>query len=239
MKLKHGLTFSALDVLFCVHRTTASRIFHHDLHALFCETQNWIMWFSQDVVLSSIPHIFRMQYPSCRVIVDCTEVRIERPQKVLDRVNTWSSYKHDFTLKFLVGITPSGYISFVSKVYGGRSSDTYILANCGLVSMLEPGDVLMADKGFPHVKPDLQERGVTLVMPPFCRANNQFSEGEVQETYKVASHRIHVERCIQRINVFSILNQKVTAELFHEMDKIVHICSVLANLQPPIIKSDA
>ncbi|CAN7981915.1 unnamed protein product [Ixodes pacificus] len=196
MKMKHGLTFSALGVLFSIHRSIASRIFYATLDVLYVSTRGWIRCFSRDVVQASMPSSFRLNYPTCRVIVDCSEVRIEKPGKVADRVNRWSNYKSDFTLKFLVGITPSGYITFISDVFGGRSSDTYIIANSGLINLLEPGDMVMADKGFPHVKCDLESKDVTLVMPPVAKANQQFTEPEMKETYKVASHRIHVERCI-------------------------------------------
>ncbi|CAN7988290.1 unnamed protein product [Ixodes hexagonus] len=237
MKMKHGLTFSALGVLFGIHRTSASRIFYATLDVLYVSTQGWIQWFSREVVQASMPSSFRLNYPNCRVIVDCSEVRIEKPGKVADRVNCWSNYKSDFTLKFLVGITPSGYITFISDVFGGRSSDTYIIANSGLINLLEPGDMVMADKGFPHVKCDLESKDVTLVMPPFAKANQQFTEAEMKETYKVASHRIHVERCIQRLKSFAILNERLTPELKCHIDKIVHVCSTLANLQGPVIKN--
>uniref|UniRef100_A0A147BBC9 Putative is4eu-1 dr n=1 Tax=Ixodes ricinus TaxID=34613 RepID=A0A147BBC9_IXORI len=237
VKMKHGLTFSALGVLFGIHRTSASRIFYTILDVLYVSTQGWIQWFSRDVVHASMPASFQSKYPNCRVIVDCSEVRIEKPSKVSDRVHCWSNYKSDFTLKFLIGITPSGYITFISDVYGGRASDTYIIANSRLVNLLEPGDMVMADKGFPHVKCDLESKDVTLVMPPFARANEQFTEAEMKETYKVASHRIHVERCIQRIKSFAILSHRLTPELKCHIDKILHVCSVLANLQGPVIKT--
>ncbi|KAM7312276.1 uncharacterized protein ISCGN_009181, partial [Ixodes scapularis] len=237
VKMKHGLTFSALGVLFGIHRTSASRIFYTILDVLYVSTQGWIQWFSRDVVHASMPASFRSKYPNCSLIVDCSEVRIEKPSKVSDRVNCWSNYKSDFTLKFLVGITPSGYITFISDVYGGRASDTYIIANSRLVNLLEPGDMVMADKGFPRVKCDLESKDVTLVMPPFARANEQFTEAEMKETYKVASHRNHVERCIQRIKSFAILSQRLTPELKCHIDKILHVCSMLANLQGPVIKT--
>lgn len=237
MKMKHGMTFSALGVLFGIHRTSASRIYYAILDSVYVGTQGWLQWFSRETVFGAMPASFRAKYPNCRVIVDCTEVRIEKPGKVSDCINCWSNYKSDFTLKFLVGITPSGYITFVSNVYGGKASDTYILANSGLVNLLEPGDMVMADKGFPHVKSSLDTKEVTLVMPPFARANEQFTKAEIAETYKVASHRIHVERCIQRIKTFSILRQRLTPELKCNVDKIVHVCSILANMQGPVIKT--
>lgn len=237
MKLKHGLTFAALGALFCVHRTTASRIFYCMLDTIFSKTQGWLIWHHREVTQEAMPPSFREKYPMCRVIIDCTEVPIERPAEVSEQVNTWSNYKSDFTLKFLVGTTPSGFIQFVSKVFGGRSSDTYITGNSGLLDYLEPNDLVMADKGFPNIRCELDQRQVTLEMPPFARMNEQFTADEVQRTYKVASHRIHVERCIQRIKVFGILRTRLSHELRTHVDKIVTVCCVLANMQPPIFKA--
>lgn len=96
-----------------------------------------------------------------------------------EQANTWSNYKSGFALKFLVGTTPSGFIQFVSKAFGGRSSDTYITANSGLLDYLEPNDLVMADKRFPNICCELHERQVTLEMPPFARMNEQFAAEEV------------------------------------------------------------
>ncbi|CAN7982908.1 unnamed protein product [Ixodes hexagonus] len=220
MKMKHGLTFAALGVLFSVHRTTASRIFYAILDTLYAKTQGWLVWFPRDVVQETMPPPFRDKYPTCRVIIDCTEVPIKKPPEVSEQINCWSSYKSDFTLKFLVGITPSGFISFVSNVFGGRSSDTYITANSGLLDLLEPNDLVMADKGFPHIRCDLNARQVTLEIPPFPSMNEKFTALEVERTYRIASHRIHAERCIQRIKVYNILRARLPYELRNHVDKI-------------------
>ena len=47
------------------------------------------------------------------VIIDCTEIFIERPTDLLARAQVWSNYKHHSTVKFLIGITPQGTISFL------------------------------------------------------------------------------------------------------------------------------
>nr|XP_037285997.1 uncharacterized protein LOC119179017 [Rhipicephalus microplus] len=237
MNMKHGLTLSALGVLFGIHRTSSSRIFSATLNVLYVATQKCIKWFSRDLVQATMPPSFCVCYPNCRVIVDCSEGRIEIPVKVANRVNSWSNYNSDFTLKFLVGMSPSGYITYISDVYWGRSSDTCYLVNSGLISLLEPADMVTADKGFPRVKCDLESKDLTLVMPPFAKANQQFTKAEMQKTYKVASNRTHAERCIQRIKSFPILSKRLTLELKCHIDEAVHLCSVLANTQGPVFKT--
>ncbi|KAM7307850.1 uncharacterized protein ISCGN_011486 [Ixodes scapularis] len=96
----------------------------------------------------------------------------------------------------------------------------------------------LIDKGFPGIRASLADRGVILVMPPFSAGSNvPFTTEEMEETYAVASVRIHVERMIQRIKLYDILNHRVPISLIPAMGDIFHMCCVLANLQPHIISS--
>ena len=52
------------------------------------------------------------------------------------------------TVKFLIGITPQGAISFISKGWEGRVWDQAITEKCGLLDVLHPGDIIVADRGF-------------------------------------------------------------------------------------------
>lgn len=70
------------------------------------------------------------------------------------------------------------------------------------LQFVEPGDTVLADKGFPQIKSELLKRNALLVIPPFA-FDPQFSNSEV--TYKIASVRIHVECPIQRIKLCNIL----------------------------------
>jgi hypothetical protein len=60
----------------------------------------------------------------------------------------WSNYKHHYTAKVLIGITLNGSISFLSDSYGGRASDIYIVKDSKFLNKLQPGDQIMADRGF-------------------------------------------------------------------------------------------
>lgn len=105
----------------------------------------------------------------------------EVPPEVKERVLMYSESKHHHTVKFMVGCTPNGFISFVSKCYGGRAGDSYITNDCGLVNLIEPGDVVLADKGFPQIKTEVEKKNAVFVMPPFCY-KPQFTSKEVEET---------------------------------------------------------
>ncbi|XP_066603636.1 uncharacterized protein [Prorops nasuta] len=187
MKIKLGLSSSALGVLFNIHRTTTSRYFKNSLQILVIKCKDLITWPSKGTIKELLPDAFKDKYRNCRIIIDCTEFPTEQPAEISQRVQFYSHYKKGFTIKVLVGCTPNGYISIISKSYGGRTTDTQITNESGLLNLLEPGDMVLADKGFPSIKAKLDElgNGVILVMPPFLK-NNYFSAAEVNETQEIA-----------------------------------------------------
>lgn len=234
IKIKHFITYSAIGVLFNVNRTTVSRIFFSILEVLVSKTKQFIFWPNKRTILETLPRAFKDNFPNCRCIIDCTEIKTEQPSSVEQRVYMYSRYKSAYTVKTLVAITPSGLISFLSKCYGGRTSDTFITNDSGFLSNLEMGDQVLADKGFPGIKVSCENKNSILVMPPILH-NGKFSENEVIETYNVASVRIHIERVFAKLKTQGILN-KITVDLLPYIDDIMHICCVLTNLQNPIIK---
>jgi hypothetical protein len=147
IKLKQNQTFHALGNLFSIHRTTAKEIFVEVLDAMYSSTKDLLFWPSRNTVQERMPASFKTDFPNCRCIIDATEVKIEKPSRVDQEILTYSNYKGTFTMKFLVAIAPHGEIIFVSRGYGGRATDAQITTSCGLLNLLEPGDVILADKG--------------------------------------------------------------------------------------------
>ncbi len=77
------------------------------------------LWPSKQLVQDTMPDVFKEKYPSTRVIIDCTEIRYEMPGSLLLNGELFSSYKNHTTLKGLIGIAPSGAITFISQLYTG------------------------------------------------------------------------------------------------------------------------
>ena len=99
------------------------------------------------------------------------------------------------TIKVLIGITPQGSISFVSEAWGGRTSDKFLTENCGILSKLVPGDMMMADRGF-TIHESIAFKRAKLVVPAFTKGKEQLDPVDVETTRAIANVRIHVERVI-------------------------------------------
>ena len=91
---------------------------------------------------------FRAHFRRCTIVIDGFEIFMECPASLVPRAQTFFNYKKHNTIKLLIGITPQGYLAFISKGWGGRASDVYITENCGLLQKLLPGDMVLANRGF-------------------------------------------------------------------------------------------
>ncbi|XP_037504984.2 uncharacterized protein LOC119381035 [Rhipicephalus sanguineus] len=184
----------------------------------------------------NISHHFR-RYPNTRIILDTTEIRIQKPSGVHAQRQTFSSYKHANTMKCLVGATPDCFVNFVSALYGGGTSDRKIVQQSGVLDLLEPGDGVMVDKGF-KVE-DLLPHGVSLYMPPFRIAGKaQMSAKDVEETRHIAIARVHIERVIRRINEFHILDKPFPINMLNLADAVFTTCAYLSNFRGPLINNE-
>ena len=106
MKLRLNVFDEDLAFRFGVHRTIVSRNFHYVLNVMYVKTNHLIKWPDRDALRSTMPTSFRKFFKSCAVIIDCSEVFVERPLNLLARAQMWSNYKHHSMVKFLIGITP-------------------------------------------------------------------------------------------------------------------------------------
>ena len=186
---------------------------------------------SREKKQTSLPNCF-LPFPNCRIVLDCTEVAVSNTKGLETQSHLYSQYKGRTTLKALVGVAPNGVITFVSDLYGGSASDKAMTGDSGILQHLQPGDMVMADKGF--TIRDILPEGVTLNIPSFL-VNGQFTQEEVNNNRLISRARIHVERSIQRLKVFRIL-QYIPHQFMKNANKILKVCVCLTNLQTPILR---
>ena len=82
-----------------------------------------------------MPACFKQLYPTTRVIIDATEIFIETPSLPELQQMTYSSYKNHNMYKALIGISPGGAITFVSKLFPGSISDKELTRKSGLLDL--------------------------------------------------------------------------------------------------------
>lgn len=70
--------------------------------------------------------------------------------------------------------------------------------------------------------------------PPF-KSELQSSRSEVETTCRIASARIHVDRKMEQIKNFRILQGIMPLAISDFADQIVFVCAVLINLLPPLV----
>lgn len=234
MKLRLGLLNQDLADRFGVSQSHVSCIFNTWIKVLSKFLISLVFNPTKDIVQENLPPTFRNKtYSSVRHIIDCSEVYLETPHNLEMQSQTWSDYKHHHTGKFLLSINPSGLINFVSKCWGGRTSDKYITNHCGFLDILEPLDTVMADRGF-QIRDELTLHQSYLLVPPGRRGACQMSNQEVKKTKQIANRRIYIEQAIRRVKCFRILKHELPITLVPHLDDIVQICCGICNLYPPL-----
>ena len=117
-RLRRGFSERHLAHLYGVAQSTISRLFVPWINFMYLKFSQVCIWPSKSVVQATMPADFKEKFPSTRVIIDCTEVFCEMPSSLLLNSELFSSYKNHVTLKGLVGMAPSGGITFCSQLKG-------------------------------------------------------------------------------------------------------------------------
>ena len=228
---------------FNIGPSTAGEVFSRNIELMYANLKFLIKWPSQEVCRANMPQVFKDLFSRTRCIIDCSEIFIERPCSYQARAQTYSNFKKHNTVKFLIGITPCGAVSYLSKCWGGRATDKCITMNSDFIELLEYGDVVLADRGF-DIADDMAVHGASLVIPSFTRGKKQLSLQEVECSQKIAKVRIHVEQVIGLLkNRYTILQGTLPVTNLKRkqdtetsfIDRVLVVCSALVNMSPSVV----
>ncbi|KAJ8665850.1 hypothetical protein QAD02_007512 [Eretmocerus hayati] len=88
------------------------------------------IWSSKDLVQYYMSDRFKEDFSKTRVIIDGTEIYIERSGDPLIQQSSFSVHKNHATLKGAVGSTSGGLISYRSSLHEGSTSDRQLVERC-------------------------------------------------------------------------------------------------------------
>ncbi|XP_047138616.1 uncharacterized protein LOC124814720 [Hydra vulgaris] len=234
MKIKLGFLNKDLSFRFGFSEPTVTRIYRSWLPIIAENVKFLIVWPEKHVLRRNLPTSFRKKFYNCVAIIDCMEILIERPFSLHARAQTWSNYKNNNTIKYLIGITPSGAVSFLSPGWGGRVSDKEITIKSGFLEKITHGDCVLADRGFTLVE-EFATKGGILKLPKFTKGKKQMSSAEVDESRQIAHVRIHVERVIGRLRKFRILQNIIPLTQVDLLDDVMVTITSLVNINSSVV----
>lgn len=245
-RLRLSTSFTSFAYQFNVTQQTIFKYFHQCMFILHSKLRSLVHWVNREDLQLAMPKSFKRYFGNkVTVIVDCFEIMIETSSQKQAICQTWSNYKHAQTAKFLIGISAFGQIMYISDGYGGRASGKDITMDCGFLSYLEEGDVVLADRDF-LIRDDVIETGADRVMPAFIKGKNQLHPLDVESKRKIANLRVHVERVIEQLRIrfkilalrkfpISTLIKTQDESDVSVIDQILVVCCALVNLNPGIV----
>ena len=217
MRLRGGFLVKDFAYRFRLSEQSASELFSSWIGYMFCQLGQLSWWPHRDTISNHMPADFKKSFPRSLAIIDCTEIKTEKPSSLKVQSQCYSDYKSSTTLKSLVAVDPMGALMFVSALFSGSISDNEICVQSGFYEYLSKkivhgnlvaGDAIMGDKGF-TINKELEDLGLGLNIPPFASSAAQMSASDVAYTNLIAAHRIHVERRIGRLKHFKLVGHKI------------------------------
>ncbi|XP_070200907.1 uncharacterized protein [Littorina saxatilis] len=238
-RLRLNLPGHVVADLFRISDNSVSRIFLKVLDVMYVRMMPLISWPDRESLRRTMPFNFKPDFGN-KVTV------IETPSNLLARAQTWSSYKHHNTIKYLIGITPQGVVSFISEGWGGRTSDKWVTENSTFLDNLLPGDLVLADRGF-NINDSVGLMCAEVRIPAFIKGKKQLSAFDVESTRKIAHVRIHVERVIGNIiQKYAIIDSTIPITMLTcaegatttTLDQIVTVSCALVTICPSVVPFD-
>ena len=132
-------------------------------------------------------------------------------------------------MKFLIGCTPYGSISFISQAWGGRVSDADIVRQSGFINrnIHCHGDQILADRGLTLQYEFAAGCDVEHIIFSFTKDKEQLSSKEAETSRQIATVRIHFERVIGPVkNRYRIIGGTLPITLLKSLSDEAAYCKI-------------
>lgn len=241
-RLRTGLHVKDMAFRFNVKVQTVSTVLTGVAKYMYIRLGSLSYWPHENVIIENMPENYKADFPTSLAILDCTELKCEKPYSLKVLSQCYSDYKSSNTSKSLVVCDPRRSVLFLSDLFSWSISDNEICEQSGFYDFVRDlkergficaGDALMADKEF-RIESTLSEFEINLNVPPFASSAKPLSE--LTMTKKNAAHRIRVERVVNKIKCFKLLRRKIPVSLFHCINENWFVAAILTNFQDTLVK---
>jgi hypothetical protein len=194
-------------------------------------------WPQKTGAVQIIPSSSTKELFNCAIVIDSTEIQIQRPWSGLPQSDCPNEYKSAYSLRSLVVCNPHGSLIFVSDLFCSSVSDEEICVRSGFFEHLESliergylhkGDSVMAASRF-GMESKLVEMGLKLCSPP--QESHIHSTTGSNWTWKSP-----IEKAVNKIKGFKLFNSKIPVELLHSINEYWVCASRLANFQDTVVR---
>ena len=232
-KLRLGSFNQELADKFNISISTVSRVILSWSNFLYFVFGTMPIWPSREKIQKHMPECFKQIYPGCRGIIDASEIKTEAPSSLVLNSEFYSSYKSHTTYKGNIVISPSGEVIHVSVLFAGSISDKELVKRSGLLDLLEPGDQILADKGF-TIQDLLTPIGCELAIPAFLSSKGQFTKKDLAKSKQIHNLRVHVERAIRRVKEFHFFDKIVPLSMAGSINQLWTVACLITNFYGPL-----
>ena len=181
-----------------------------------------------------MPLTFKNTYPKTCCI---TELFCQRPSSLSIQSHMYYQYKSHVTYKGLVGISPSGAVTFVSQLNEGSISDKEIVKRSGFLTkeLWNNEDSVRADRGF-TIEEDLKPLGVSLNILAFLDQRDQLTKDEVKPDNCISQNTCGA--CNSESKEVSTDRNQIPLTLHGSINQVWTVSCLLCNFMPPLIQKD-
>ncbi|KAJ8673506.1 hypothetical protein QAD02_014181 [Eretmocerus hayati] len=180
------------------------------------------------------------------IYIDGTYIEVEMSGNFSAARKSYSSHKHYYLLKPTVIVGPDGYILDVLPIYFSdvRNNDANIIVDTlqrhdahDLRRFLQPGDIVILDRGYEHARGFLEQAGIIVLVPPFLEPNQrQFTTEQANYSRLITKTRWIVEaRNGHFKSMFKFFDHRVSAVHAINLEDFFKIAAALINAFRPTI----
>ena len=237
-KLRTNLPFRCLAVLFDQKQQVCTGDFFVMVKTLSTLLGKTIYWAKTEELLKNLPKCFQ-SFKQTRVMLHCSELEIEKQRCLKCRNDLLSNNILYETIKYVLGVAPSGLIIFKSNVFEGNENYNSIFTQTNILEKLDPiKEAIMADKSL-DIESECAKQNVTLIKSPKLAEGKQFGKSDVELIKNISAARIHVDRTLQRFKMYKIIQTKISWRILPYIDDICSVIAGIVNMKNPIPPDDS